>query len=602
MQGEFVQNKYKYLKNLSNSKNNMSLKSSNQNQNFSPNSRRDFLTRLGAGTVALGSISSNSFSGAEISPLNEMKDKNFQWDPYKFGAKGDGKTLDTKAIQMTIDRCSAEGGGIICFYGGTFISGTIFLKSNITLYIEAGATIRASANLDDFPSIPSNYPSINGEYVTHKMLIYAEDAKNISIYGQGTIDGRGDEWVEGPYGSPSFSLRPRILYFRACEGVIIRDVTLYNSASWVQLYQSCKNIVIDGITVNSRENKDVEKPVNADAPGRNNDGLGLMDSQFARISNCFINSGDDAIVLKSTANEERCANITITNCVISSNRSAIKIGTETSGAFEDITVTNCVIYDTRSNGIALTTVDGARMERINVSNINIQNLKGAAIFIRLGNRGKTYRKNTIAKKGIIKDIIIQNIQGTRVSSGWIDPDYNSSITGCSISGIPGQHVENIILKNINLEIDGGGQLENVDRIIPENEKGSPSGTMFGVLPSYGFFIRHAKNIILEEIHLRFMREDFRPAIVCEDVEALEIRNLQAQCTFVTPALISFKDIRGAIISNCRPMNPLPVFLKLKGDNSSDINLIFNQLKNVKKAFLIEDDSQSEVIEVFGNLK
>src|SRR5690606_35553551 len=287
------------------------------------------------------------------------------WNVKDYGAKGDGTTLDTKAIQAVIDACHDAGGGRVYLQNGQFISGTIILKDNVTLEVEAGAVLRASRNLDDFPTMPSKYPSYEGEMVTNKMLIYAEDATRISIVGRGTIDGGGDYWVDGPYGSPSFSLRPRIIHFRGCENVQVRDVTLYNSASWVQSYQSCKNMVISGITVDSRENKDIEKERFADAPGRNTDGMDLIDCQFVRVSDCFIRSGDDGICLKSFSPDESCSNITITNCVISTNAAGIKIGTETAGTIEDIVVTNCVVFDTQYCGIAVITADGAQVKRVN---------------------------------------------------------------------------------------------------------------------------------------------------------------------------------------------------------------------------------------------
>ena len=160
------------------------------------------------------------------------------WDIYDFGAKGDGTTLDTKALQTAIDQCYEAGGGKVYLHNGYFVSGTIILKSNVTLYIEAGAVLKGSDNLDDFPIMPSKYPSYTGTLVTNKMLIYAEEAKNISICGRGVIDGNGDHFAGGPYASPSFSVRPRIIHFRACDNIHIKDITLYNSASWVLLLKN----------------------------------------------------------------------------------------------------------------------------------------------------------------------------------------------------------------------------------------------------------------------------------------------------------------------------------------------------------------------------
>ncbi|WP_192579131.1 glycoside hydrolase family 28 protein [Dyadobacter aurulentus] len=457
---------------------------------------------------------------------------NGTWDVFDSGAKGDGKTKDTKAIQAAIDKCHAAGGGRVYLHNGTFLSGTIYLKSNVTLHIEAGATLLGSDNVNDFPSISSKYPSYTGDFVTNKMLIYAEDAVNIAITGYGTIDGRGDD-IKEPYLSPSFSGRPRIIHFRACENVKILRVKLYNSASWVQSYQSCKNVLIDGITVDSRENKDIEKPRWADAKGRNNDGLDLVDCQQVRIANCNISSGDDAICLKSFSPDEACRDITITNCIVSSNASGIKIGTETSGTMEDITVSNCVVYDTRVDAISMMTADGATVQRITFSGITMRNIKGGAIFVRLNKRNRPYRKNAKINEPVLKDILIENIQGTRISA-----DYSSSI-----SGIPDAFVENITLRNINLTFEGGMKAADADRQIPEQEKGYPNGLTFGRLPAYGFFIRHAKNVFMDNIQLRFLKEDQRPAIVCEDVEGLEITKLKAQRTAQTPVLVRKVNVR-----------------------------------------------------------
>ena len=514
------------------------------------------------------------------------------YDPFDYGAKGDGEINDTKAIQAAIDNCHRTGGGKVYLHNGRFLSGTVYLKSNVTLHVEAGAVLLGSNNLDDFPIIPSRYPSYTGEFVTNKMLIYAEDARDITICGRGTIDGRGNDWVNGPYGSPSFSVRPRIIHFRGCENIHIRNVTLYNSASWVQSYQSCKNMVINGITVDSRPNKDIEKPRFIDARGRNCDGLDLVDCQQVRIANCYINSGDDAIVLKSFSPDEACRDITITNCVISSNASGIKIGTETSGAFEDIAIQNCVVFDTRGSAIGIMTVDGAKVERVTVSGITVRNIKGAAIFIRLGNRNRSYRKNAVINTSSLKDIIIENIQGTRISS----------TAGCSVSGIQNMQVENIVFRNINLEFEGGKKAEESYLKITEMEKNYPAGTMFGVLPAYGFFIRHAKNITLENIRLSFAQEDQRPALLCDDVEQLEINGLKMQGTLHTPELIRLVNTRDVVISESRPTSPVPVFLSIYGDKSDDIVMLNNFLKNAENNVAFEKESRKTVLTEFGTIE
>lgn len=515
-------------------------------------------------------------------------------DVFDFGAKGDGKSLDTQPIQSAIDECSKNGGGKVYLHNGTFLSGTIYLKDNITLYFESGTVLLGSPNLNDYPSIKSNYLSYTGEFVTNKMLIYAEDVRNISIEGRGTIDGRGDDWVKGPYGFPSFSVRPRIIHFRNCQNIRVTGITLFNSASWVQSYQSCENVVIDGITVDSRENKDVENPNRFYAArGRNCDGIDIIDSKLVRISNSYINSGDDAIVLKSLSPDDACRNITITNCIVSSHASGIKIGTETSGGFEDITVNNCVVFDTKGDAINVSTVDGAKVERINISNISIRNVKGTAIFIRLGARGKSYQKTSEREFGMLSEVTIKNITGTDITSG------------CSISGIGRAKLKNILIKDIDLEFDGGGAVEDLDNIIPENDKAYPSSKAIQGsenLPSYGFFIRHANKIILDNIKLRFKVKDHRPAIFAEDVEDLRLNAVDASYTALTSSLLYLKNARDVTVSNFNILDTLQVLTKLDGEDFSNIVIRDNQLRKVRDIVEYRHSQVAEKVFEIGNIR
>ena len=514
------------------------------------------------------------------------------FDPYQFGAKGDNKTLDTEAIQAAIDECHREGGGIVYLRDGNFISGTIILKSNVHLYVESGAVLKGSNDLEHFPSMKSNYPSYEGDMETNKMLIYAEDAENITISGRGTINGNGDAWIDGPYGTPSFSLRPRIIHFRGCKNIVVRDVTLYNSGSWVQSYQSCKNLLIEGITVDSRPNKDIEKPRFADAPSRNNDGLNLVDCEQVRIANCNINSGDDAICLKSFSPDEACRDITITNCVVSANASGIKIGTETSGHFEDITVNNCVVYDIRRDAISIATVDGARLERINVSDITMRNIKGAAIFIRLGIRNRTYRKNASVNTPYLRDITIQNILGTRISSE----------NGCIIAGIDEIPVENIFLNNINLQFEGGGKAAEADRNIPENEKGYPNGLIFGRLPAYGFYIRYAENISMQNVSLGFDRKEERPAIIAEEADHFTLEGFQAEATVSTPEMIRLINSKKVLLSKNSAFSSIPVYLAVYGKASDEITLLHNFLQNADQKFIVKEEASADIVNEIGTIE
>jgi hypothetical protein len=333
--------------------------------------------------------------------------------------------------------------------------------------------------------------------------------------------------------------------------------------------------VIDGIRVDSLAEK------------RNNDGLDLVDCERVRISNCYISSGDDAIVLKSLSPDEACRDITISNCVIRSHASAIKLGTESAGAFEDITVSGCSIYDTDGDGIAIETVDGARLERICIRNINIRKLGSAPVFIRLGSRGRTYRTDVEAATGSLRDVIIENIQGTEVS-------YKS---GCSVTGLVNALVENITLRNISLEFEGGGSAEDAERTLPENADAYPSGRMFGIVPAYGFFIRHARNITLSGLQLRYLEPDHRPAIVCEDVEQLRIEGSRLQGSSQASGVIRLRGVRDAIVSGNQLVSKVPVFLDVRGEDSAGIYMLNNRLQEAGRVYSLERGTPGNAVAV-----
>ncbi|RCR70605.1 glycoside hydrolase family 28 protein [Larkinella punicea] len=462
------------------------------------------------------------------------------WDVFDTGAKGDGKTMDTKAIQTAIDRCHAAGGGKVYLHNGRFLSGTIYLKSYVTLYVEAGAVLLGSEKASDYPDQASEYPTYDEHPLTSKAFIYAENSQNVTIEGRGTIDGRGDlidnRKLTDPYVRPSFKYRPRIIHLRGCENVQVRNLTLRNAASWLQTYQACKNLVIDGITVDTRENKDVDNPNREHAVRhRNTDGLDVVDCEQVRIANCLISSGDDGICLKSFSPDRGCRNITISNCIVSCGASGIKIGTETAGAFEDITIQNCTVFDTWGEGIAIMTVDGARIERVTISNITLRNIKRSALFIRLNTRNKQFGQPGTVNKPVLKDIIIENIQGSRLAS-----------LGCSITGLADYTLENVQIRSINFEFEGGITDVKPDAPVPEKVDAYPVGTMFGpTLPAYGFYVRHVKNITFDQIHLRFVKPDHRPALVIDSAEEVEIRGLKAQRVAQTPELVQLKNVRNS---------------------------------------------------------
>jgi len=252
-------------------------------------------------------------------------------------------------------------------------------------------------------------------------------------------------------------------------------------------------VYIRGITVASRVNQ-------------NNDGIDIDSCHRVRISDCDISSGDDAIVLKSTS-DRACRDVVVANCVLSSLCNALKMGTESNGGFENIAIGNCSIYDTNLAGIALESVDGGALNRVVISNIVMSNTRGA-IFVRLGDRARPFKEG-MERPGVgsLRNVILSNIQATGADQ-----------TGCAISGIPGHPIENLTLANISISFAGGGTRADARRRPPEYPEKYPEYKMFGVLPAYGIYCRHAKNVQLDHVQLTWEKPDARPPLVTEDVE------------------------------------------------------------------------------------
>ena len=417
-----------------------------------------------------------------------------------YGAIGDSVTLNTEAIQKTIDACHAAGGGVVWVPAGDYVIGTITLRSNITLSLDYGASLLGSQNFADYATNLSK----PREGWAH-CLIYAENATNITIEGLGVIDGRGTReafpWGKGP--------SPRLMRMENCDQLTFSGITYKRSAFWGLHLIDCRNIHFDAVTIYSRNNN------------RGNDGMDLDGCENVLVENCDINSGDDAICLKSSLNP--CKNIVVRNCKVASDTAPLKFGASSHGGFIDISVTNCYFYDSPMGAIKLELVDGGRMENVDISRIVMENV-GNPIFIRLGSRGKTYGKGGKAPVGSLKNIRISDVVAevtledkTKAISDLKDRE-KASAGPIMITGIPGHHVEDVILKNIKISYPGYGSEEDAKRVVPEDEDRYPEQYFFGVLPAWGAYIRHAKNIEFKNVEMTLRSSDARQKIVLDDVE------------------------------------------------------------------------------------
>ena len=437
------------------------------------------------------------------------------YDVRDYGAKPDGRTLCTTSIQKAIDACSQSGGGTVYLPPGNFLSGTIYFKTGVTLRLAAGCTLLGSKDLKDYPPTVQAFRSYTDNY-TDKSLIYGEKLERIAITGLGTIDGQGAAF-EGPY-----KVRPYMIRFIECRNVTVKDVTIKDSPMWVQHFLACDDVRITGITVKSLVN-------------HNNDGIDIDSCRRVVISDCNINSGDDAIVLKSTS-ARVCRDVAISNCVLSSRCNALKMGTESNGGFQNIVITGCSIYDTRLAGVALEIVDGGTMDRVVVSNITM-NKVGAPVFLRLGNRARPFKKDMETPgMGVMRNITISNIEAT-----------GANPTGCAISGLPEAAIENLTLSNIRLSFEGGGTKADAAREIPEKTADYPEYSMFGKLPAYGLYCRHVKGLKILNIQLQLDKPDQRHAVVFEDVENALVDCLDAPLSPGTGEMIRLTDVKKVFI-------------------------------------------------------
>ncbi len=471
-----------------------------------------------------------------------------------FGAVGDGKTLDSPAINKAIDEAVSKNGGTIYFPSGTYLSVSIHLKSNIAIYLDQGATILAADPKDGYKyDLPEEnkwdeYQDFGHTYF-HNSLIWGENLENVSILGPGLINGdglvrggsqsRSKEEQEalkgkapkgreiGPFGYPNArdNVEPgwgnKAIALKLCRNIILKDFSILHGGHFAILATAADNLTINNLKIDT-----------------DRDGIDIDCCKNVRVSDCFVNSPfDDGICLKSSfplGNARATENVTITNCQVSgydegtmldgtykreynkyshhSPTGRIKFGTESNGDFKNITISNCVFDYCR--GLALETVDGSHLEDVTINNITMRDIENCPIFLRLGRRMRGPEGRSI---GELRRVIISNVV-----------IYNAAPKSILIIGLPEKDIEDVQLDNIKIYYKGGGTKEQAAINLPEDETGYPEPDNFGDTPAYGFFIRHVKNIKMSNIEVKYMKEDMRPPFILDDVKGAELNFVNAE--------------------------------------------------------------------------
>ncbi len=515
--------------------------------------RRGFLKAAGGGIVGGALIGLPESAIAE----RDAKSKSF-YDVREFGAKGDGKTLDTPAINRAIEEVAALGGGIVCFPAGSYLCYSIHLKSQVGLHLAHGATVVAAdppaeGASGGYDLAESNQPWESyqdfGHNHWHNSLIWGEGLEDISICGPGLIWGKGLSrgWGSGPKAEQP-GAGNKAIALKNCRNVLLRDFSILHGGHFGILATGVDNLTIDNLKIDT-----------------NRDGMDVDCCHNVRISNCSVNSPwDDGICLKSSfalGYARATQMVTISNCLVSGSfeegamldstwkrfgpgekvgrTGRIKFGTESNGGFKNIAVSNCVFDG--CNGLAIETVDGAVVEDVSITNLTMRDLVGAPIFLRLGAR---MRGPANVPVGVLRRVILSNITCQSAASPPI----------CSIlAGIPAHPIEDVKLSDITVFHQGGGTKDDALRQLAEKEKDYPEPNMFGTTPAHGFFIRHVRGLEMEGVKIEHANDDARPAFVLNDVQGADFGRVKAPSPAGAPTFV-LNDVRDFSVFRSKPVS------------------------------------------------
>jgi polygalacturonase len=484
--------------------------------------RRDFLKLGGVGAATALLVAPETLYGAAARKPPSAREN---FDVAAFGARGDGKTIDTSAVNRAIDAAAAAGGGVVCFPAGSYLCFSIHLKSNVALYLGPGSTIVAA----ETPSSAGGYdpPEPNpwdhyqdfGHSHWHNSLIWGEEISDVAIFGPGRIWGKGLSRGSGdkPLGP---GVGDKSIALKNCHNVTLRDFSILHGGHFGILATGVDNLTIDNLAIDT-----------------NRDAMDIDCCRNVRVSNCTVNSPwDDGICLKSSYGlgvARSTENVTVSNCYVTGGyqegsvldgtwkrfgpgervprTGRIKFGTESNGGFRNITIANCVCELCR--GLALETVDGALLEDVAIGNITMREIVDVPFFLRLGARMRRPAGTPVGqlRRVLISDVVVS---------------VSNSRQAAIISGIPGHEIQDVRFSNIQLMVPGGGTKKDAAIQVPEIEDSYPEPGRFGPMPAYGFFVRHVKGMEMRDVAIQCQQPDARPAFVLDEVAGAEFIHIK----------------------------------------------------------------------------
>ncbi|MGQ1783730.1 MULTISPECIES: glycoside hydrolase family 28 protein [unclassified Saccharicrinis] len=424
-----------------------------------------------------------------------------------FGAKADGKNIDTNALQNAIDAATNNGGGTVIIPSGkTVVTGTFYMKDYVTLRVENGAILQGSSNMADYgndthKNMYKNEPHMN------KCLIYAEDAKSFAFEGHGVIDGNGHtKYFTRKTG------RPMLMRFKNCDKIHMRDITLINPAAWTSAWLYCNEIVVEGIRIHSRSNG-------------NGDGLDFDGCTNIRVSNSSFDNSDDCICLQASLPDKPCKDVVISNCVFETKWGGMRIGLLSRGDFESVTVTNCTFKNIKDSGLKIQMNEGGSMKNMVFSNLVMKNVPRPIFMTFAQQKACVDAPEEMYPMKEMKNFTFQNIIADNT-----ELDKNSAFF---LTGMPGKYIENVIIKDVQFFVSGGGTKEDAKKndhneyTLEVLEGWWPEFSRVGTLPASGMFLRHMKNVHVDNFHLHITGEDARKPVVFKDVVNSTLSNTYA---------------------------------------------------------------------------